>query len=252
MLSALALIIQSCATLINTGGNSTTVVDQNAGNDSLKEDLDLVGSSNTAGTFRYGAIQGSTPIEGTPNTTGPSPDPGYMPDGTRIVAKKSKSVANKDFIQWFIVETALNGRTEEALSQIALSRTKNEAVKNYASTIIKDHTIAATDLESLAASKNVKLPEVDPSTVAAANSPWRGHNPSSPLNLNEKISKLTHIPDDQFDKTYVSLITSDAQDAVNFFQQGSSDGDKAIKAYVKKYLPVLKSRVKNAPSLSTK
>lgn len=251
MLSVLALIIQSCATLINTGGNSTTV-NNTSGNDSLHEDLDLVGSSNTAGTFRYGASQGPTPTEGTPNTTGPSPDPGYMPDGTRIPLKMKKLAPNTDYIQWFIIETALNGKTEEALSQIALSRTKNDSVKNYAATIIKDHTAAETDLKTLAASKNVTLPDVDPAAAAAANSPWRGHNPSSPLNLNEKISKLTHASDDQFDKVYISLITSDAQDAVNFFQQGSKDGDRSVKDYVKKYLPVLKSRLKNVPSMSLK
>lgn len=251
MLAAAALMVQSCAFLMNTSetnyaGNGSPTSDSS----STMGGEGIVGSSNTPGTFRDGTSQGSVAMVATANTTGPSPSPGDLGGNvnTSTTRAKNNSTAVSDYTQWFIVEGALNGTYNYKLTEIALNRSKNTAVKNYTSQIIIEHKAAADDLKTLAALKKVKLPDL--SNLGAVNAHHSSSvSNSAPANIDDKISKLTNVPDDQFDRVYVRMMVTDDQETLNFLQQGAGSTDPDVKAYANKYLPILKNRLKKANAL---
>jgi len=247
MLAATALVIQSCSTLLATSGNTDT--NNTVGDSTISlGGQGVVGSSNTGNTFRNGTSQGVPSTDATANSTGPSPSPDEMDGSNTTPALKRNSVSAADYTQWFLVEAALSGITEVKLSKIALTRTQNNTVKSYASMILIDHVGTDEHLQALAASKNVALP--DPAKIGQTKG--SAINNSSSANLNEKINTLSHIADDQFDKVYIRMIVKDTQDAVKFYEQGAKANDPDVRAYARKYLPVLKMHLKKVNSLSAK
>jgi len=247
MLAATALVIQSCSTLLATSGN--TDANNTVGDSTITLGAQgVVGSSNTGNTFRNGTSQGVQSTDATANSTGPSPSPDEMDGSNTTPSIKRSSVSSADYTQWFLVEAALSGITEVKLSKIALTRTQNNTVKSYASMILIDHVGTDEHLQTLAASKNVTLP--DPAKIGNANS--NSVNNSSSANLNEKVNTLSQLADDQFDKIYIRMIIKDTQDAVKFFEQGAKSSDPDVSAYARKYLPQLKMHLKKVNYLRAK
>lgn len=214
MLSAVALIIASCAGSRSAAGNGSS------SNDSTKlgGDRNIVGSSNTPGTFRTGTYgQSSLAITATPNTTGPSPSPEDLAD------YNARS---------FITEAVQCTIAEVRLSKLAVTRSKNESIKSYAAGIVEDHNNMDNGLQSLASLKKLSLPEL-----------------INADQLNDKINELSNTRDDQFDKQYLKMIIREYQSTVDIFKKGVRSTDPAIKSYAGKYLPVVKIHLKNGGSL---
>lgn len=214
MLSAAALIVQSCAGSRYATGNGST------SNDSTKlgGEGNIVGSSNTPGTFRTGNYsQTSIAITATANTTGPSLLPGDLTD---------------DDARSFIIEAVQRTMSEVRLSKLAAERSKNESIKSYAAGIVEDHNNIDNRLQSLALSKKLSLPEL-----------------INADQLNDRINELNNTRDDQFDKQYLKMIIREHQSAVDIFKKGAKSSDPAIRSYAGKYLPVVKVHLKNADSL---
>lgn len=93
---------------------------------------------------------------GTP-TTPPSPrtGTGAAPE-IGATASAASAMINQDDRE-FIARAALAGHEEVALSQIALSRATNPAVRSFAQMIVNDHQAAHSRLMALAGAKGVKL-----------------------------------------------------------------------------------------------
>jgi putative membrane protein len=58
----------------------------------------------------------------------------------------------------FLKEAAAANMAEVSAAQLALSKTSNDGVKQFAQRMIDDHTAMQKDVEAVAASLNVKLP----------------------------------------------------------------------------------------------
>jgi putative membrane protein len=218
MLSAAALIVQSCAGSRSAAGNGSSSNDDTR----LGGDGNIVGSSNTPGTFRTGSYgQSSLAITATPNTTGPSLSPEELADNNGAPGARS-----------FIIEVVQCTMSEVRLSKLAISRSKNESIKNYAAGIAEDRNGIDNGLQSLALSKKISLTEL-----------------INADQLNHKIDELNNTRDDQFDKQYLKMIIREHQNAVDIFKKGTRSIDPAIRSYAGKYLPVVKIHLKNAGSL---
>lgn len=220
MLGAAALVMQSCAGSRSTAGTGYTVSDSTI---RLGGDGNVVGSSNTPGTYRTRTEnykEGSVATTATANTTGPGLTPEELADNNGTSARS------------FITDAVQSGITEVRLSKLALSRSKNEGIKNYASTVVEDHNNIDNDLRSLASSKKLALPEL-------INTDY----------LNVKINDLNGKPDDQFDKQYLKMIIKEHQNTADIFKRGSKSIDPAVRSYVAKYLPVIKVHLKDAGAL---
>lgn len=220
MLSAAALIIQSCAGSRSAAGNGSSSNDSTR----LGGDRNIVGSSNTPGTFRTGTYgQTSLAITATPNTTGPSPSPEELADDNGAFNARS-----------FIIETVQRTMAEVRLSKLAVLRSKNESIKSYAAGIVEDHNNIDSGLQSLALSKKLSLPEL-----------------INADQLGDKINGLSNTRDDKFDKQYLKMIIREHQNAADIFKKGATSIDPAVKSYAGKYLPVVKIHLKNADSLKS-
>lgn len=149
------------------------------------------------------------------------------PEAAQPAGSALKS-ADRDFLD----NAAQAGHLEMEGSKLALQKSHNEGVKNFAQRVLEDHGKAASELSALAARKNYKLP-AEPSIMQRA-----------------KL-KMLDVRDDSFDEAYVDQIGISAhEDAVKLFEDAAKDvQDADVKAFAAKTLPTLKSHLQAAQSL---
>lgn len=137
--------------------------------------------------------------------------------------------ANQDS---FWAEAARGGMAEVALSNIALEKTQNEQVRQFAQQMVTDHTAVNTELMSLAASKSETLPtDMDPKATAAA-------------------TKLNGLTGSAFDREYLKTMVKDHEKAVKLYERQSERGtDADAKAFAAKTLPALQGHLQMARSM---
>lgn len=133
----------------------------------------------------------------------------------------------------FMEKAAEAGHTEIDASKLAQTKAGSADVKSFASTMIDDHTKVGSELDQLAASKNVKVP-AEPSITQRA-----------------KIKLLSASNGASFDKHYANEIGVAAhKDAVALFQKEATHGnDPDIKAFAAKTLPTLNHHLEMAENL---
>ncbi|SDE95805.1 putative membrane protein [Mucilaginibacter pineti] len=123
----------------------------------------------------------------------------------------------------FAVEAADGGMAEVELAQLALQKTVNSGVKEFASMMIKDHSKANEELKDIARAKRVALPAT--------------------LGKEEREIKLQLSSKNRsdFDRAYVEAMVADHQKDIKAFQ----DARKVVHypemaTFIDKTLPVLK------------
>ena len=145
--------------------------------------------------------------------------------GVALSFTASAETASKD--KKFMTNAAEAGHTEVEASKIALEKSSNPAVKQFAQKMIDEHTAVGEELKQLASSKNVSLPE-EPSMAQRA-----------------KIAVLEKLKGNTFDQRYASMIGVSAhEDAVKLFQKASSSAqDAEVKSFAAKTLPGLEKHL---------
>jgi len=202
---------------------------------------------------------------------------------------KGKTVKQQDDAQQFIQQAAISGMSEVQLSQLALKKTKNSSVKNFAAMMVKDHSGANAELKTLAKAKGYSLPDSsslsqpDNFTTAtgsagstagntsattgttsngtgsngtgAGSSGTTGNDANSgnqpgDMTLSEKMDRLSSASNKDFDQQYLQLMIRDHIKAVSLFEMGTKSSDPQVKAYAVKYLPALKMHLKQVTAIS--
>lgn len=153
---------------------------------------------------------------------------------TLAVGASAAPVTSKD--KSFMTKAAEAGHAEIAASKVALEKSSNPAVKDFAQKMIDQHTTVNDELKQLASSKDVTLP-TEPSMAQRA-----------------KITVLEKLKGNTFDKRYASMIGVSAhEDAVKLFQKSSSSADDAdVKSFAAKTLPGLKEHLQMGRDLKQK
>lgn len=132
----------------------------------------------------------------------------------------------------FLVDATNGGMAEVQLSRIAVERSTNAAVKNFANLMINDHTSANDQMMALAAKKNVTLP----SDVSDEN--------------RKKTDELMKKSAKDFDKEYVDMMAKDHEAAVNLFERASNNvSDAEVVSFINNILPKLKSHLESVKAL---
>ncbi len=132
----------------------------------------------------------------------------------------------------FATTAADGGMTEIEFAKQALTKTTNPKVKEFAQTMITDHTKASDELMGIAKTKNITLPT----------GPSNDHV--------KKISDVGSKTGTDYDKAYVDAMVADHKEDVDLFEKEAKDGkDADIKAYAAKTLPVLKSHLDHINAL---
>ncbi len=132
----------------------------------------------------------------------------------------------------FLVDATNVGMAEVQLSRIAVERSTNAAVKDFANLMINDHTSANDQVMALAAKKNVTLP----SDVSDEN--------------RKKSDDLMKKSGKDFDKEYVDIMVKDHEAAVNLFERASNNvSDAEVVSFINGILPKLKNHLESVKAL---
>jgi putative membrane protein len=136
----------------------------------------------------------------------------------------------------FMTKAAQAGNAEVAASKIALEKSSNPDVKEFAQKMVDEHTQVGDQLKQLASGKDVSLPS-EPS-----------------LAQRTKIAVLEKLKGATFDKRYASMIGVSAhEDAVKLFQKSSTSAkDPDVKNFASKTLPGLEQHLQMGRELKQK
>lgn len=133
----------------------------------------------------------------------------------------------------FMREAAGGGLFEVQASQLAASKSGDEAVKRFAAMLVEHHTAVNNELKQLAAAKGVELP---------------AEPPGDKRRLLDKLGKQSGA---EFDREYVREVgLKDHEKDIKAFEKASKDArDPQLKAFVDKTLPVLREHLAQAQKL---
>lgn len=185
------------------------------------------------------ALAQASSSSGSPGTTtgssatggqaAPATQPGT---GTRNTdTSKNNQLARSD--RKFIQDAAEGGMFEVQVAQMAESKARDPAVKDFATKLVQDHQQANNELVQLANSKKVELPAA----------PSRGQR--------HAVEKLGKMSGADFDKHFVQEvgIKDHEKDIKNFEKAAEKVKDPDLKAWVQKTLPHLREHYALAQKL---
>jgi putative membrane protein len=130
-------------------------------------------------------------------------------------------------------DIAAGNMAEIALSQIAVDRSQDPSVKQFAQMMVDDHTKAADQIKTLATTKNVTLPAAVDSKHQSA------------------ITKLGTLSGADFDREYIRLMVKDHEKMVSLLQKQADRGaDADIKTLAAGLLPTVQSHLAQAKTIS--
>jgi putative membrane protein len=112
---------------------------------------------------------------------------------------------------------------EVALGKLALTKTSDAAIKDFAAMMVTDHGKANTELMGIAKTKNITLPtEPDSSHI-------------------KKMNELSKLTGKDFDKAYVDAMVDGHKKTLDLMNDEAKDGkDADLKAFAAKTAPTVK------------
>jgi putative membrane protein len=137
--------------------------------------------------------------------------------------------------QDFMMKASQANLAEIDMARIALEKTDNSDVRDYANMIQSDHTSALKDLADLMKDKNVSQPR----TLAPE--------------TQQDISRMSNLTGPEFDREFMNMMVSDHQKAVEMFRDQQTIAQNAdVKDYVEDLLPKLEMHLDKAQRLQSK
>jgi putative membrane protein len=126
----------------------------------------------------------------------------------------------------FTTQAAVGGMAEVELGKMALEKSSNPQVKEFATMMVKDHGMANTELMAIAKQKNITLP----STVDDEHK--------------KKMDDLSKKTGADFDKAYVNAMVDGHKSTLKLMEDESKDGkDADLKAFATKTAPIVQSHL---------
>lgn len=157
---------------------------------------------------------------------------GTLAAQTATIAAAPASAARSHADSSFMKNAAESNFAEIAAADLALKKGTSADVKAFAQKMIDDHKKADSELQTLAASKGVKLP-TDASMVQKG-----------------KAKILEQRDGTSFDHHYAENQVGAHKDAVKLFEKASKDAkDADVKAWAAKMLPALQHHLQEAQAL---
>jgi putative membrane protein len=126
----------------------------------------------------------------------------------------------------FATEAAVGGMAEVELGKLALTKSSNAKVKEFADMMVNDHGKANEELKAIAMSKNITLPTM-------LDEPHQ-----------KKASDLGALTGRDFDKKYVDEMVDGHQKTFDLMDKEAKDGmDAELKAFAAKTAPIVKAHL---------
>ncbi len=131
----------------------------------------------------------------------------------------------------FVANAAQDGMTEVELAKLALKKSSNDEVKQFAQKMQQDHSQANDELASIAKSKGISLPTKLDAKHAAM------------------VKSLSAKSGAAFDASYAEHMAKDHSKAVALFEAASKSSDPDLAAFAQKTLPKLEEHKQLADTL---
>ena len=132
----------------------------------------------------------------------------------------------------FLVKAADAGMAEVELGQMAQQKATNQKVKDFASMMVHDHSAANAEVKTLAAKRNITLPD----SVSADNK--------------QKATALGKRTGKTFDRTFMETMEDDHEAAINLFEKASGNvKDSEVKIFIDNTLPKLRLHLDSAKAV---
>ncbi|RQO76570.1 DUF305 domain-containing protein [Pedobacter sp. KBW01] len=126
----------------------------------------------------------------------------------------------------FTTQAAVGGMAEVELGKMALEKSSNAKVKEFATMMVKDHGMANTELMAIAKLKNITLP----GTVDDEHK--------------QKMDDLSKKAGTDFDKAYVDAMVSGHKSTLKLMEDEAKDGkDADLKSFATKTAPIVQSHL---------
>ncbi|QIL42192.1 DUF4142 domain-containing protein [Pedobacter sp. HDW13] len=126
----------------------------------------------------------------------------------------------------FTTQAAVGGMAEVELGKMALEKSSNAKVKEFATMMVKDHGMANTELMAIAKLKNITLP----GTVDDEHK--------------QKMDDLSKKAGTDFDKAYVDAMVSGHKSTQKLMEDEAKDGkDADLKSFATKTAPIVQSHL---------
>lgn len=139
---------------------------------------------------------------------------------TSAMAADGLSTSSKNFVK----DASIGNRFEIESSEIALSKSGDEDVKEFAHQMVTDHTKAKAELT--ATLKTLEATDASPNSLDAEHQ--------------SLLNKLKAADGDSFDEMYVAAQVDAHNEAVTLFKKYSLSGDnKDLNSFATKTLPTL-------------
>jgi putative membrane protein len=133
----------------------------------------------------------------------------------------------------FFKKAALDGMTEVEAGKVALNKSQNPQIRNFAQRMVDDHSKSNEELGSLAKSKGIMAPKtLDAEHEAMLNQ------------LKAKSGK-------DFDHAYAEHMNMDHTKAIALFESAAGSNDPDLARFAKKTLPTLKEHQELAQTLTS-
>jgi putative membrane protein len=145
-----------------------------------------------------------------------------------IAADADSSVPN---LPTFVNDAAQAGMTEVEAGKIALSKSRDPAIRGFAQRMVADHGKANVELAALARSKGITAPaQLDAEHQAMVNT-------------------MKATADSDFDQDYAQHMNMDHSKALALFEGASQSTDADVAAFAKKTIPTLQVHKRMAEKL---
>lgn len=163
------------------------------------------------------------------------PDQSMLDRGTQTDrTRTTQSVKSRTLTpQSFTTQAAVIGKAEIELGQLAMQKTQDPGVRDYAQRMIRDHQAAAAKLQKIAGAEQLELPQaLDPEHQA----------------LKAKLSELQGAA---FDREYSKAMAQGHDKAVALFESAAQAPQMTpeLKEFAAATLPTLKEHMEMAHSL---
>lgn len=133
----------------------------------------------------------------------------------------------------FMMSAAQAGMVEVKLGELAAKKATQEKIKQFAATMVSDHSKANRELQAIAMKNGVTLP----TKLDAPNK--------------SKVDKMSKLSGEQFDKAYVAEMVQDHEKVAAEFEQASKTAQNLeLKSFAATTLPVIKTHLKHIKAIA--
>ena len=132
----------------------------------------------------------------------------------------------------FVTKAAQGSAAEVAAGNLAKTKGSSEAVRQFGTKMVADHSKSGEELKAVASKKGMTVP-------------------TTPDDKHQKaMSKLEGMSGADFDKAFKSQMVADHEDTIALFEKQAKSGkDADLKAFAQKTLPDLKHHLEMAKAL---